>query len=62
MALSNQQNPVRGFLASVGLDPEILVEFQFKLNPAACVQQVFDITDPANRVLIGGQGGEAKAG
>ncbi len=31
MALSNQQNPVRGFLASVGLDPEILVEFQF--NP-----------------------------
>ncbi|MDB1109551.1 hypothetical protein PUN49_23085 [Pseudomonas extremaustralis] len=39
-----------------------LVEFQFKLNPAACVQQVFDITDPANRVLIGGQGGEAKAG
>jgi len=39
-----------------------LVEFQFKLNPAACVQQVFDITDPANRVLIGGQGGEVKAG
>jgi hypothetical protein len=26
-----QQNPVRGFLASVGLDPEILVEFQY--NP-----------------------------
>ncbi|XXT15204.1 hypothetical protein WME94_33635 [Sorangium sp. So ce429] len=32
MALSTQQNPVRGFLASVGLDPEILVEFQW--NPA----------------------------
>ncbi|MGK7890126.1 MAG: hypothetical protein AB4042_12395 [Leptolyngbyaceae cyanobacterium] len=26
-----QQNPVRGFLASVGLDPEIVVEFQY--NP-----------------------------
>src|SRR4051812_2100851 len=31
MALSTQQNPVRGFLCSVGLDPEILVEFQY--NP-----------------------------
>lgn len=31
MALSSQQNPTRGFLASVGLDPEILVEFQW--NP-----------------------------
>jgi hypothetical protein len=31
VAFSSQQNPVRGFLASVGLDPEILVEFQF--NP-----------------------------
>lgn len=31
MALSTQQNPTRGFLVSVGLDPEILVEFQF--NP-----------------------------
>jgi len=27
----HQQNPVRGFLVSVGLDPEILVEFQY--NP-----------------------------
>ena len=26
-----QQNPVRGFLCSVGLDPEVLVEFQY--NP-----------------------------
>jgi contractile injection system tube protein len=31
VALSTEQNPARGFLASVGLDPEILVEFQF--NP-----------------------------
>ncbi len=37
-----------------------LVEFQFKNNRAACAQQVFDITDPANRVLIEGAGGEAK--
>lgn len=37
-----------------------LVEFQFKRNSAACAQQVFDITDPANRVLIGGEGSEAK--
>ena len=39
-----------------------LVEFQFRGNSAACVQQVFDITDPANRVLIGGEGSEAKEG
>lgn len=37
-----------------------LVEFQFKLDPSACVQQVFDITDPANRVLVDGAGSEAK--
>ncbi|MGY2412083.1 hypothetical protein [Pseudomonas pergaminensis] len=39
-----------------------LVEFQFKLEPSACALQVFDITDPGNRVLIGGVGSEAKAG
>lgn len=39
-----------------------LVEFQFRSNRAACAQQVFDITDPANRVLIGGEGSEAKEG
>ncbi|MGY2041851.1 hypothetical protein ACW9I9_05675 [Pseudomonas pergaminensis] len=39
-----------------------LVEFQFKLEPSACALQVFDITDPGNRVLIGGAGSEAKAG
>ena len=39
-----------------------LVEFQFKLDPSACALQVFDITDPGNRVLIGGAGSEAKAG
>ena len=37
-----------------------LVEFQFK--PSSCAQQVFDITDPANRVLIVGEGSEAKEG
>lgn len=31
MANLNQRNPVRGFLVSVGLDPEILVQFQY--NP-----------------------------
>ena len=31
MANLQQRNPVRGFLVSVGLDPEILVEFQY--NP-----------------------------
>ncbi|MEV0644197.1 hypothetical protein AB0I28_02925 [Phytomonospora sp. NPDC050363] len=31
MANLNRRNPVRGFLASVGLDPEILVQFQY--NP-----------------------------
>ncbi len=30
--MTQQQNPVRGFLVSVGLDPEILVQFQY--NPA----------------------------
>ena len=30
--MNNLLNPVRGFLISVGLDPEILVEFQY--NPA----------------------------
>lgn len=39
-----------------------LVEFQFRGNSAACAQQVFDITDPANRVLIGGEGSEVKEG
>lgn len=39
-----------------------LVEFQFKLNPSGCALQVFDITDPGNRVLIGGAGSEAKSG
>lgn len=39
-----------------------LVEFQFSPSRSACMQQVFDITDPANRVLIGGAGGETKAG
>lgn len=38
-----------------------LVEFQFKLEPSACALQVFDITDPGNRVLIGGAGSEMKA-
>ncbi|MGY2191278.1 hypothetical protein [Pseudomonas pergaminensis] len=38
-----------------------LVEFQFKLEPSACALQVFDITDPGNRVLIGGAGSELKA-
>ncbi|MFL1388920.1 hypothetical protein ACI77F_14675 [Pseudomonas tritici] len=38
-----------------------LVEFQFTPSRSACAQQVFDITDPANRVLIGGEGSEAKA-
>ncbi|WDU63120.1 hypothetical protein LRS56_00560 [Pseudomonas poae] len=33
-----------------------LVEFQFRANRSACAQQMFDITDPANRVLIGGRG------
>ena len=39
-----------------------LVEFQFKFDRSGCAQQVFDITDPANRVLIGGEGSEAKEG
>jgi len=39
-----------------------LVEFQFTPDRSACGQQVFDITDPANRVLIEGAGSEAKAG
>ena len=30
-----------------------LVEFQFRLNRSSCAQQVFDITDPRSRVLIG---------
>nr|WP_189683704.1 hypothetical protein [Pseudomonas sp. SWRI144] len=38
-----------------------LVEFQFAPSRSACAQQVFDITDPANRVLIGGEGSEVKA-
>ncbi|WP_458375872.1 hypothetical protein [Pseudomonas pergaminensis] len=38
-----------------------LVEFQFKLEPSACALQVFDITNPGNRVLIGGVGSEMKA-
>ncbi len=33
-----------------------LVEFQFKDGRSTCAQQVFDITDPANRVLIEGSG------
>ncbi|MGA9701612.1 hypothetical protein [Pseudomonas sp.] len=37
-----------------------LVEFQFTPSRSACAQQVFDITDPANRVLIGGTGREVK--
>ncbi|MBC3302412.1 hypothetical protein H0Z09_14880 [Pseudomonas sp. SWRI18] len=32
-----------------------LVEFQFKGTNSACAQQVFDITDPANRVLVEGE-------
>ncbi|MGZ0714741.1 hypothetical protein [Pseudomonas palleroniana] len=39
-----------------------LVEFQFTPTRSACAQQVFDITDPANRVLIGEAGAETKAG
>ena len=39
-----------------------LVEFQFRLNRAACALQVFDITDPENRVLVGGEGSEVKEG
>ncbi|NVZ51852.1 hypothetical protein HX792_16010 [Pseudomonas sp. B6002] len=39
-----------------------LVEFQFTPSRSACAQQVFDITDPANRVLMGGEGSETKAG
>ena len=37
-----------------------LVEFQFKGD--RCVQQVFDVTDPANRVVVEGAGSEGKAG
>ena len=37
-----------------------LVEFQFTPSRSACAQQVFDITDPANRVLIDGTGREVK--
>jgi Contractile injection system tube protein len=32
-----QQNPIRGFLVSVGLDPEIMVEFQY--NPAQLIDK-----------------------
>jgi hypothetical protein len=39
-----------------------LVEFQFTPSRSACAQQVFDITDPANRVLLDGAGSETKAG
>ena len=38
------------------------VKFQFRLNSAACALQVFDITDPGNRVLIGGAGTDVKEG
>ncbi|MGR2710030.1 hypothetical protein K0P33_26565 [Pseudomonas sp. ArH3a] len=37
-----------------------LVEFQFKGE--VCVQQVFDVTDPANRVLVEGAGSGVKSG
>ncbi|MFL1417816.1 hypothetical protein ACI77M_16655 [Pseudomonas fildesensis] len=37
-----------------------LVEFQFK--GSACEQQVYDVTDPANRVLVDGAGSEVKSG
>jgi hypothetical protein len=39
-----------------------LVEFQFKDGRSTCAQQVFDITDPANRVLIEGSGNDSKEG
>ncbi len=39
-----------------------LVEFQFTPSRSACAQQVFDITDPAKRVLIDGTGSQTKAG
>lgn len=37
-----------------------LVEFQFKGE--RCEQHVFDVTDPAQRVLVDGAGSEVKAG
>ncbi len=33
-----------------------LVEFQFKQNSSACGQQVFDVTDPAQRIPVEGAG------
>jgi hypothetical protein len=52
MANLQQRNPVRGFLVSVGLDPEILVQFQYNPDKVTDKHQVSYATLNAPGMLM----------
>jgi Contractile injection system tube protein len=52
MANLQQRNPVRGFLVSVGLDPEILVQFQYNPDKVTDKHQISYATLNAPGMLM----------